>query len=229
MDYWLSRLLNSTWIIPTSILALGGFFIGTLEDAETEIEKIESKIQSSRADLLHDSRPAHVDMALRIEAHLQSDRGQAPQLTLYKENLYPNGNPPYKNLLVEARPKVKAQKRREILDSTLREEIEVAKLLHKQKKKLPRSLNDPVKRRKAIKMLADTYKIFNRDINVASQVVQDAIDNNTRTEAEINEALEAIEQMKRGRHMLIEKIQIIDEADEEDHNDDDFQLPDEED
>ncbi len=210
MSSWLSRIVNSGLIIPTSVLALGGFWVFSIDETDSEIQKLETKLQLARRDVIQEHHVDRANQHWRRVAEL--DQGQAKQLVVKKENLYPYGNPPYKDL-VAASTKKTIRKTKLERDSKLDEELEAMRLTKKKKaKNLPRSLNDPVKRRKAIKMLTDTYKVFDRDIEVATQVVQDAIDNNSRTEAEINEALEAINQMKRGRQMLIEKIQVIEDA-----------------
>lgn len=230
MKPWLSRLLNSTWAIPTSVLALGGFWVASLEEADKEIRTIENDIQITRRDILSD-QVQRLNNEWRLKQVNTTDNGQAPQLVLYRENLYPQGNPPYKDLVGQKKKKKIKRSATANLDKKLKDELAALKLVRQKRKvNLPRSLDNPVKKRKAIKMLADTYKIFNRDIDVATEVVQDAIDNNSRTEDEINEALEAINQMKKGRRMLIEKIQIIEEAseDDDDGDTDDFVNDDEE-
>jgi len=216
---WFKKILYASWFIPGSLILCGGFWMGYYEHSSTELQQTENSFQRQNRSVYSEG---NTETRHKFAVSYEMKDTQSPPLSIPKENLYPNGNPPYVDILSLA--DAKYGKHKKILkvntqkDISLKNELDALKLDKNNQKELPTSLKNPEKQRQAVKMLTDTYKVFDEHIDIATQVVNDAVANGSRTEDEINEALEAIEQMKRGRRMVIDKIQILENAHDTEEN-----------
>lgn len=209
----MNRIWEKFWL-PGSILIFGGFIAWSSADFQDDVQRTENHLRRLKTGVLSDSEP------IRWQYRPRAAEAQARAVQFQKENMYPYGNPPYKDILrIASRRNHKPVRKAEKLinrPAELEAELEALENDQDADLQLPSSLKrDPEKRKEALKMYTDTYKVFERQIQIATEVVKDAAATGSRTEKEINEALEAIEQMKRGRRMVIDRIRVIEKASEE--------------
>jgi len=194
-------------VIPLSFFLFGGYTIFQLNESKVEINNTENAIRhiiNERKSYIQSDRNPVVRRRIQVLAGYQPDA----RPIMYK-NMYPKGNPPYKNFF--------AKKHQPLTDLNLDDDstMDLAQdnLGPLTDRKLPDYLrNDLHKRNRVKQQILKNYQAISKDVEISKRIIQREINQGSRTEAEIKEALEALEKKKEAQEMLMEDMQVIQQA-----------------